>query len=359
MRILIVANKGSNHAKKVAEGLAGEGLEVYFVSPNDEIDKTVTLCEKIKLTTLPFGGKSGYILNLWALKRLIKRIRPDVVNVHYASGCGLLAYLAGIHPTVLSCYGSDIFEFPHISKFNRWLLLLVLKSADAIASTSHGMADEIRNLLAEDAKDITITPFGIDTKLFKPQIKKNNNNIRIIGIVKTLSPIYDVQLLIKSFKLVCDNTQFESVLRIYGEGPQKQELQKLTRDLGISNKVEFLGRIANDKVPEVINEMDVFVNSSKQESFGVNVLEAMACGVPVVATDCVGPRELIVDGVTGYIVKDRLPQTMCDAIISLLSNDAQRENMGRAGRDRVCRYYDWNDNVKQLKSLLIDNSLNK
>ena len=166
-------------------------------------------------------------------------------------------------------------------------------------------------------------------------------------------------MLINSFKCVCDNTPYDVVLRIYGEGPQKNELQKLASDLGISNKVMFLGRIANDKVPDVINDMDVFVNCSKQESFGVNVLEAMACGVPVVATDCVGPRELIVDGVTGYIVKDRLPQSMSDAIISLLSNDTQRENMGSAGRERVCRYYDWNDNVKQLKRILIDNSLNK
>lgn len=358
MRILILANKGSNHAKKVAEGLADEGLEVYFVSPNDKLDKTVTLSNKIKLFTLPFGGKVGYILNFWTLKVLYKRINPDVVNVHYASGCGMLGYLAGLHPTVLSCYGSDIFEFPHKSKLNRWILFRVLKSVDAIASTSHGMADEIRRLLKDEKIDVAITPFGIDTSLFKPQPQKNRNT-KVIGIVKTLSPIYDIQLLIYSFKCVCDNTPYDVVLRIYGEGPQKNELQKLASDLGISNKVMFLGRIANDKVPDVINDMDVFVNCSKQESFGVNVLEAMACGVPVVATDCVGPRELIVDGVTGYIVKDRLPQSMSDAIISLLSNDTQRENMGSAGRERVCRYYDWNDNVKQLKRILIDNSLNK
>ena len=190
MRILILANKGSNHAKKVAEGLADEGLEVYFVSPNDKLDKTVTLSNKIKLFTLPFGGKVGYILNFWTLKVLYKRINPDVVNVHYASGCGMLGYLAGLHPTVLSCYGSDIFEFPHKSKLNRWILFRVLKSVDAIASTSHGMADEIRRLLKDEKIDVAITPFGIDTSLFKPQPQKNRNT-KVIGIVKTLSPIYE------------------------------------------------------------------------------------------------------------------------------------------------------------------------
>lgn len=355
MRILIVANKGSNHAKKVAEGLVDRGHNVYFASPNDNIDISVPLNHRIKLDTLPYRGKLGYILNSVALRKLYNKIRPDIVNVHYASGCGLLCHLAGLKPVVLSCYGSDIFEFPQINCFNKLLLRQILNSADAIASTSHAMAVEIRDLLLDQKKEITITPFGINTNLFFPFGTLQSHKKKVIGIVKSLSPIYDIPLLLNSIRVICNRNHADIVLRIYGDGPQKQDLEKLTEELGISDFVMFMGRIPNDEIPKVLNEMDIFVNCSKQESFGVNILEAMACGIPVVATDCVGPREIMIDGETGIIVKDRNPESIADAIISLLDDDQKRNKMGRAGRKHVCSYYDWNNNVKDLERVLYDN----
>ncbi len=354
MKILLLANKGSNHAKKVAEGLADRGHEIVFVSPNDYEDVTVSLNNRVKLMTLPYGGKKGYFLNAIALRTLYNKVSPDIVNVHYASGCGLLGMLAGLRPTVLSCYGSDIFEFPHLNRINMWLLRHILKNADALASTSYAMAAEIKRLISIDEKKISITPFGINTKLFVPRHRVNKR--KVIGIIKTLSSIYDIPLLIQAFRLIC-NKRDDTLLRIYGEGPQKVDLQKMTNDLDLSTKVEFKGRIPNNDVPQALNEMDVFVNCSKQESFGVNILEAMACGIPVVATDCVGPREIIIDGGTGIIVKDRDPQSLADAINCLLDNDYKRAIMGEAGRRRVCDFYDWANNVILLEKVLYENHI--
>ena len=234
MKILIVANKGSNHAKKVAEGLAHLGHQVIFASPNDKVDKSVVLDGRIDLVTMPFGGKLGYILNCIELRRIYRLTKPDIVNVHYATGCGLLAYLAGVRPVVLSCYGSDIFEFPHISKINKWLLVRILKSAKALASTSNAMAAEIRNLLSDSGKEIAITPVGINTYVFSPLDFLNLHKFKVIGIVKTLSPIYDIPLLLNSIRIVCSRNHTDIILRIYGDGPQKQELEKLTKELDIS-----------------------------------------------------------------------------------------------------------------------------
>lgn len=355
MKILIVANKGSNHAKKVAEGLAQRGHVVFFASPNDYIDKSVILDRRIYLFTLPYKGKLGYITNFWALKRLYKRLSPDVVNVHYATGCGLLAYLARVQPVVLSCYGSDIFEFPKKRKLNKWLLVQILKSANALASTSNAMADEIHRLLSDSKKEIAITPFGINTNVFFPYQELRSCNRKVIGIVKSLSPIYDIPLLIRAMSIICDKMHDYIYLKIYGDGPQKQELISLATELGISERVIFAGRISNDGVPVALNEMDIFINCSKQESFGVNILEAMACGLPVVATDCAGPREIMIDGVTGIIVKDRDPLTLANAVLSLLNDDLKRKEMGKAGRERVCAYFDWNSNVAELEKVLFDN----
>lgn len=356
MRILLLANKGSNHAKKCAEGLADRGHEIFFVSPNDQVDSSVTINPKVHLITMKYGGKKGYILNCLELRRLFNKIKPDVVNVHYASGCGMLSLLAGIHPIVLNCYGSDIFEFPHLSKLNCLILKLVLRNSDALASTSHAMANEIRNISGNNLADIAITPFGVDTERFKPVIDKKTNNRPKIGIVKSLLPVYDIPLLIKSFAIVYRQAELKPVLEIYGDGPLKKELEELVCKLALSEAVHFMGRIPNRDVPKVLNNLDVFVNCSLQESFGVNILEAMACELPVVATDCVGPKELIEDGISGIILKERKPVSLANALISLLSDLPERERLGKAGRERVLALYDWNKNVESLERVLKNKS---
>lgn len=355
MKILLLANKGSNHAKKCAEGLVTKGHEVFFVSPNDTLDGSVKLCPDVRLINLRFGGKKGYFLNAFEVRRIFKRIRPDVVNVHYASGCGLLALLSGLHPQVLSCYGSDIFEFPNLNKINHFLLCRVLNNADALASTSHAMAEEVWRILGDNTKPIAITPFGVDVHRFHPVLDNTINPRPVIGIVKSLLPIYDIPLLIKAFAIVHATETLKPILKIYGNGPLRQELEQMVSDFRLEDSIQFLGSIPNSEVPKELNKMDVFVNCSKQESFGVNILEAMACELPVIATDCVGPCELIEDGVSGIILKDRKPETLAEKISELLQNKELRYKLGIEGRKRVLSHYNWEQNINEFEHLLIQN----
>ena len=351
MKILILANKGSYHAKKVAEGLAERGHRIIFVTPNDKLDKGVEISDKIESVTLRSGGKVGYFLNAYEFRRLCKKYKPDVVNVHYASGCGLLSYLAGIHP-VLSCYGSDIYEFPRKNKFNAFLLRRILRSAKQIASTSRIMAEEIRRVIREDTRNITITPFGIDINRFKSIDNIPENQRPIVGIVKGLYPIYDISLLIKGFSIAYKKLGGTPILKIYGDGPLRGELEIMVKTLDLQDSILFMGYVNNNEVPNILNGLDIFVNTSKQESFGVNLLEAMACEIPVIATDCPGPKEIIEDGVSGIILRDRNPETLAKVIIDLINNKVKRITIGKAGRARVLECYDWNKNLDVLESLM-------
>lgn len=355
MKILFVANKGSNHAKKCADGLAELGHEIVFISPNDPIDKSVELDSRIKLITLKFGGKKGYILNFMRLRKIYKNLIPDVVNVHYATGCGLLAFLSRLHPVVLNCYGSDIFEFPHKSILHKLLVRLILKNAKVCASTSYAMAEEIRKITGNADQDIVMTPFGVNTDVFKPAENKEHNERPVIGIVKSFLPVYDIPLLIEGFSLVHKKMDVKPVLKIYGDGPLKRLLQDIAKETGVGDDIHFMGRIPNSDVPKVLNQFDIFVNCSKQESFGVNILEAMACELPVIATDCVGPRELIEDGVSGIILRDRNPETLASAIVNILNDKKKHRSLGLAGRKRVLERYDWGKNLLELEKVLKSN----
>ena len=130
-----------------------------------------------------------------------------------------------------------------------------------------------------------------------------------------------------------------------------EELQALTQELGISDDVKFFGTIPNAEVAHALQTLDIFVNCSVKESFGVAIVEAMACGLPIVATDTAGFREVVDNGITGYILEDREPETMAKRIIELLNNSELRNQMGSEGRKKVLELYDWGKNISIMENL--------
>lgn len=351
MRIMLFGSLISTHSAKWVNSLAARGHEVMLVSYPIQSKKNIQFDSKVTVHLLHFAGKLGYYLNVLEVKKLVKSWKPDVVNVHYASGFGTLTRLAGVHPLVVSCYGSDVFTYPFLNRFNLYNIKKNLNYADAVCCTSHIMADQARLVLGNPNKKITVTPFGVNVKNCTPTTKKIDNKRPIIGIVKYLEPIYDLPLLINAFNLLYQQSENKPLLKIYGDGHLRDELISLTEKLGIKDSVYFMGPIPNIEVPNAVNEMDIFVNCSQKESFGVNMVEAMACEVPVVATDTAGAREVINQNVTGIVLPDRNPETMASIFKELLADKDRRIAMGKAGRERVLRLYDWEKNVIIMENL--------
>lgn len=297
---------------------------------------------------LKYGGYKSYILNIPEVRKIYKEYQPDVVNVHYMSGYGLMATLAGARPLVLNCYGSDIFVAPQKSKIVKWIVKQLLINADAVAATSKAMAAEAKRIMGKRHKDVTVTPFGVDITLFKKDEDRKYSERPVIGIIKYLKPEYNIPLLIKAFAITKERAKVKPLLHIYGSGPLKEEFVSLCKQLNIYDDVTFFETIPNQEVPKALNTMDIFVNSSNVESFGVNIVEAMACELPVVATPCPGPKEVIDNGITGIVLKDWNENELADELIKLVENPALRMQYGKAGREKVLREYDWSKNVETL-----------
>ena len=351
MRVLFIGSQKSNHSKKWVNNLVARGHEVLLVFQNENSDTSVEFDKRVQTHMLKYGGYKSYFLNVPELRKIYKSFRPDVVNVHYMSGYGLMATLAGARPLVLNCYGSDIFVAPKKSKIVRWIVKKLLNGADAVAATSKAMAAEAERILGTPQKKVTVTPFGVDVNLFKKDENREYSDRPVIGIIKYLKPEYNIPLLIKAFAIVKDKAAVKPLLHIYGSGPLKEEFIALTKELGVFEDVTFFETIPNQEVPKALNTMDIFVNSSNVESFGVNIVEAMACELPVVATPCPGPKEVIDNGVTGVVLKDWDPDEMAEELTKLVENPALREQYGKAGREKVLREYDWNKNVETLISI--------
>jgi glycosyltransferase involved in cell wall biosynthesis len=357
--VVLLGAANSIHLQRWALALHGRGRRISVVS--QQAAQALPLPPEITLHGLPVRSGAGYLLNAWPLRRLLARLQPDLLHAHYASGYGTLARLAGWRPTLLSVWGSDVYEFPARGLLQAWQLRGNLRAAQALASTSQAMADQVRRVWPA-AGPIAITPFGVDMAMFSPAAEPAlarpsdpatdsptelanelaKDRPLIIGTVKTLEPTYGIDLLLLAFAALRQRLPGVALgLRVVGGGPQRQALEALSRSLGIAAAVEFTGPVAHAEVPARLRQLDIYVAPSRHESFGVAVVEAMACGLPVVVSDAGGLPEVVDDGGNGLVVASGSVPALVEALARLVGDPALRARMASASRQRALALYDW------------------
>ncbi|MFA5832069.1 MAG: glycosyltransferase [Bacteroidota bacterium] len=307
--------------------------------------------ENVRVITFKKNGSSllNYLAAAPKVRSLIKKINPEFIHAHYAGGYGLLACLSvNIKPFIMSVWGSDIYIAPHKSFVNRYLLKYILAKADLICSTSRAMAKETNKYTT---KPILITPFGIDCIEYKPLKNKRNKQEIIIGTIKKLHHLYGIDRLLKAFAIL-KKTMPESKLKlmIIGDGEQKKILKSLCNSLGIEDSTIFVGEIAQKEVPKYLNEFDLFVALSRSESFGVAVLEASSCELPVVVSDAGGLSEVVLDGKTGFIIPNGDIEVAATKLQILIKDKILTAKIGKNGREFVKKYYSWDQTALIMKS---------
>jgi len=355
MKILILGDASSIHIQRWVEAVSERGHSTTIVSQDRAPDWTCPA--QVDLRYLPHSGKIGYFLNAIALRRILRDIRPDIMNVHYASGYGTTAGICGFTPTLLSVWGSDVYDFPNESAIKRRLLIWNLRRATRISSTSEVMARQVGRLVPELPPPY-ITPFGVDIKKFAPTVTDHDQtNQIVIGTVKSLAYKYGIDLLIRAYaQLLVDPVVLDAGLsnklhlRIVGTGPDRLSLEALAVKEGVSNRVEFVGAVPHSRVPEMLQGFDVYVAASRldSESFGVAVVEASACGVPVVVTDVDGLSEVVEQDRTGFIVPREDVDSLVSAMKSLILSAPLRKRLGQGGRASVQSRYDWDASVTKM-----------
>lgn len=360
LRVLIMSDSANDHTKRWVRATAERGIEVMLFSLNDK-DKefysqfnnvhfhgfTVFSAIKNKRKNGAFE-KLRYLKTVSALKKCIKEFKPDILHAHYASSYGLLGSYAKFSPYVISVWGSDVYSFPRVSPIHRYILRCNFRKADILLSTSNCMASEA-SLYTN--KKFGITPFGIDVDKFVPIAPFKGKDEFVVATVKNLAHVYGVDTLIEAFALVCGKMPGKNIRLLIAGGGEIAPHEARCNELGIADKVTFLGKVPNDTIPELLANVDVFAALSRKESFGVAALEAMSCGKPVVVSDADGFKEIIEDGKDGFIVPKENPEAAADKILSLLNDSELMANVGRAARESVVAKYSWRVSVDTMMDI--------
>jgi glycosyltransferase involved in cell wall biosynthesis len=355
MKVLLLAGGSSIHTVRWLNGLVHAGLDVALATQHPPLEG---ISPAVRIHALPFEGQLGYFRNVTAFRKVLGDEKPDIVNAHYASGYGTTARLAGFEPTLLSVWGADVYDFPGKSPLHRWWLKGNLRAAAGIASTSVAMAVQTR-VVEPALGDIVITPFGVETDRFSPAPRGASDETIVIGTVKALTEKYGIDTMLRSIALLLETLRREDHpaaelvrVRIVGEGAQRTELAALADTLGLGPITTFTGPVPHDLVPDELRKIDVYVALSRldSESFGVAIIEAGACGVPVIVSNVGGLPEVVDAEVTGIVVPKDDPKAAAGALHRLIVDPNLRRRMGDAGRVRVRNEYEWRHNVSQMIS---------
>lgn len=232
--------------------------------------------------------------------------------------------------------------------YHRTVAAPIIRFADRIVATSQSYADT-SPILQPLLQKVEVIPNAVDETIFNPNVDGSRiteryglQRTRNVLFVGRLVPYKGVEYLLSAIEIL--RHKFADIhLIIVGEGELKEKLTRQADSLNIKENVTFVGHVPNSELPlfYVSSDLAVLPSVSRLEAFGIALLEAMACGKPVVASSIPGVREVVEQNVTGYLTPPRDPVALAEAISKIIQNKRLTERMGLEARRRVEENYTW------------------
>jgi colanic acid/amylovoran biosynthesis glycosyltransferase len=323
------------------EGLAARGLRVTVASRWIS-DPTAELAG-VELVALPQQGTVTNGRTTAAVRRTVARLRPDVVHIEWNHSAAryLPLYERWRCAIVTSCHGSQLSADPHLPGHEAFARRLpaVFRAASAVHCVSASLRRAVLALGVEESKARVIRQ-GVDTSVFRPIDRGEPQRRERLRVISIGWPrwVKGFEWALQAIRELVD-AGVPATLEILGtdagEATERMRLQHTVDDLGLSGCARLSGSLATDEVAERLRACDVLLVPSLDEGLPTVVLEAMASGLPIVATDCGGLSEAVRDGVEGFLVAPRDARAMAGSLAQLWHEPELALRMGAAGRRTV------------------------
>ena len=216
-----------------------------------------------------------------------------------------------------------------------------MNRADAILTSTEEEKGDVTRLYGVSDEKVTVIPGGVNLDLFSPGDKETSRRAlgieepKVILSVGRMELLKGIDILVGALPLMFDlaNTRLVVVGGVLGNDREVKRLKAIAQAFGVLDRVTFAGSVDHEDLPLYYNAADVFAMPSYHESFGLAALEAMACGVPVVASRVGGLRTFVTNGVTGYLIPWHCPEPFAQRLEVILNNPALRASMGQVARE--------------------------
>jgi L-malate glycosyltransferase len=335
-------------ATELAKSLAARGHQVHMISTDTPFRYSAfqpgLYFHRVHTPAYPLFREPQYVLSLATkIVHVAREFALDIVHAHYAIPHATAAYLARqildttCHATrrtkvVTTLHGTDITLVGSDRSYSETVAFSI-ENSDAVTAVSESLRDDTYRTL-EVKRDITVIPNFLDCDRYRrfpdAAIRKRllKEDEKLVVHISNFRPVKRADAVVKIFAKIAEKVP--SRLLLIGDGPDLENAVDLARSLGLSDRVDALGE--QDQVIPLLSAADLFLLPSRQESFGLAALEAMACEVPVVASDVGGLHEVIEHGRSGFLHAVEDLEGMADSGIKVLSDGALHADVARRAR---------------------------
>jgi glycosyltransferase involved in cell wall biosynthesis len=307
MRIVYLAWNGMTHTKRWAADFAEMGHDVHLITcgdgdarDEDDNGRPADPPYVIHDLGLPRAGKAGYLAKAPAARRLVRRLRPDLLHAHTATSYGVLGLASGFHPLVVTSHGSDLL----LSARNpvlRPLIGAVLRAADLVTVPG----EHVRTVALElgvDPDRLLTFQYGVETERLRAlgaerRAARPSEAPWTIVSARPLTSLYRNEVLVEAM-----TERDDWRLEIAGVGPERAPLERLAGRLGVSDRVTFHGPLGSPAAERLIAGADVYASVADSDGTSIALLEALAAGTIPVVRDHPANRPWVEHAVTGFLV---------------------------------------------------------
>lgn len=333
LRILFFADASSVHTRRWVASAVERGAEAIVITrqPGEVPGARQVIAIR------PGSDKASWFRALPEVRRVVRELgqsfRPDLVHGHYITSYGLWAAACGLScPKVLTAWGSDILVTPKQNRLMRWVVGWSLRRADLITADSMDMVEEIAGY--QPSAPVHQILWGADTDKFTPAAP--GSDFEVVSL-RSWERNYNIDLVIEAFaRFLTLRPHSQALLHLLGGGPMEAGLQERVAALRLLQQVRFHGRVNDQAMVQAIQRSRVSVSVPTSDATSVSVLESMACGLPIIASDLPANRQWVSER-GGWIVPVRDVDAVAQALLAAYDQPELLAQMGAHNRDLIER----------------------
>ena len=342
LRIAVVANANSIHTIRWVKWLREKEHEVTVFSLNEGEDCVYFGPEPALDRSLIFNLGKNVRKTTKELQTKIDEFKPDLIHGFFLVNHGMYASRIKGYPKVNTAMGSDVLIAPEESKLLSWIVKRTIKNSDSVFGPPL-LIDKIKEWKLET--DLNENIIGIDTSVFKPKEKD-----KTIVFARGFKEVYNPLVVAKAFESL--DSQLEDYNFILcGEGPLKTESERI---LSYCKNVQFTGQISEKELADIVGRAQLVISPSLSDSIPLTILEAVASGTPVVASNIPANQKWVDAQLPVFLFEKDSSAELAKAILEVINDQSILENVGKSGPSMIKKKYSWKKESEKVLNKYFD-----